>query len=135
MRHITENESNSDSQINLDEVSFDLEAKLKSEAFKDQHDKYLASKAQIEQKLIESNEINVLTDFLTKNRIVGVKYNYALDEEVQKFSTFDCFIELQQAGQWLKIINREPIDRTEYVLEADQFKINEIKAKKKAEMQ
>ena len=62
------------------------------------------------------------------NRIRCFKYNYALEEIVQNFSSFQGFIKLSQDGESLNIINLKPNEKLKYVLEADP---NIVKLEKK----
>ena len=62
------------------------------------------------------------------NRIRCFKYNYALEEIVQNFSSFQGFIKLSQDGEYLNIINLKPNEKLKYVLEADP---NIVKSEKK----
>ena len=56
---------------------------------------------------------------MAKTRIKCYKYNHALDSIVQNLSSQMAFIELSKDFQDLKITNRVPKDKIEYVLESD----------------
>ena len=45
---------------------------------------------------------------------------------MQSFSTFEAILELSKDGKKFIITNRKPNDKTEYIIEADRFKVNEI---------
>ena len=73
------------------------------------------------------SEIDKIKDYLTTNRLAGFKYNYSLNEEVQNFTSYHMFIEFDKSGEYINIINRIPIERVKYIIEADPEIINETR--------
>jgi hypothetical protein len=64
-----------------------------------------------------------IRDTLSKVRTSIIKYNYSLDEETQDHVSYQGFMELTEDFRTLNITNRKPVDHTEYILEADRFKL------------
>lgn len=64
---------------------------------------------------------------MQRQRIDAVKYNYSLDQEVQNFTSYDCQIFVSENGENLIIINKKPIEKDLYVLEADPNALKKIK--------
>ena len=58
-------------------------------------------------------------DYLARNRINCIKYNYALEQSTQNMESYPALIELSKDYQYLKLITRRPNDKVKYVLEAD----------------
>lgn len=57
-----------------------------------------------------------------------VKYNYALDDDIQNFPAFESYFSLKGVGEEdedleLEIWNRKPIENPKYVLEADPKRV------------
>lgn len=57
----------------------------------------------------------------TNKRIPCMKYNHALEDVVQNFSTYQSYIQLKD--NQLLIVNKKPVDNQEYVLEADPAEV------------
>ena len=53
-----------------------------------------------------------------ENKVKCIKFNYSLDEVVQKHVCFDAFIKLSQDKKQLIIANKKPVE-DDYILEAD----------------
>ena len=76
------------------------------------------------------SEIEEVTEFLKKTNIPCFKYNYTLDKECQNYGTLEAILELSSDGKSFSITNRKPNEKTEHIVEADQFKVNEVIAEK-----
>ena len=63
-----------------------------------------------------------------------MKYNYALEDDVQNFTCFEAYIQIQEEGKYLQIVNRKPVENTEYILEADQSIVKAVKDAKQVEL-
>ena len=57
---------------------------------------------------------------MTNQHINCFKYNYALETEVQNFSSFQAKIKLSKDGKELLIINRKPVEKIQAVNEDEQ---------------
>jgi hypothetical protein len=51
------------------------------------------------------------------------KFNYSLDSEVQKFTSFQALIEIE--GDEITVINRKPDEADQFILEADPDLVKE----------
>ena len=60
-----------------------------------------------------------------------VKYNFTLDESIQNFTTYDGYIQLSSDGQELLITNKKVIEDQEYILEADDYIVEQKRQKHK----
>ena len=73
------------------------------------------------------DEINQIRYFLTNNRINCFKYNYAFEEVVQNFNSYQSFIQLSPDGTELVITNRKPREKLEYLHQEDPDLIDEMR--------
>ena len=71
------------------------------------------------------DEIDRIKEYLVNNRLAGFKYNYSLNEEVQNFTSYHMFIEFDESGEYINIINRIPVERIKYIKTADPEKIKD----------
>ena len=85
-------------------------------------EKYEASKKKIDESFNDPSEINTLTDFIKKDKIKCIKYNYALEGSVQNYFNFDATIGLSKDENRLIINNIKP-GRVKYILESDPLEI------------
>jgi len=97
-------------------------------------EKYNKAKAMIDEQVANIEEYIDIRSYLSKNKINAFKYNYALDSNVQNFTTFDAFIELSKDYKYIQIINRKPNEAVKYILEADPEKLKEARLKEHKEM-
>ena len=63
--------------------------------------------------------------FLNK-KISATKYNYALDQNVQNFGCYECYIQLQKNDDVI-IMNKRIIENPKYVLEQDPLEVQRIR--------
>ena len=54
------------------------------------------------------DEILLVKQYLIRNEINCYKYNYSLDDTVQNYSRFKCYIILSEDSKQLKIFNLKP---------------------------
>ena len=60
-----------------------------------------------------------------ENKVKCIKFNYSLDEVVQKHVCFDAFIKLSQDKKQLIIANKKPVE-DDYILEADPNEVRRL---------
>ena len=73
------------------------------------------------------DEINQIRYFMMTNKINCFKYNYAFEEVVQNFNSYQSYIQLSSDGTELIITNRKPIEKLEYLHEEDPQVIDEVR--------
>ena len=71
---------------------------------------YNNGKLRIDREIKNIEEILDINEKLKKHRIMCQKFNYALDEIVQDFSSYPSIIEILNDGERLQIVNRKPIE-------------------------
>lgn len=59
-----------------------------------------------------------------------IKYNYALDDEIQNFGCQDAFIEITENAKAINIFNKKIVLNNDLVLESDPNKIEKLKRQK-----
>ena len=67
----------------------------------------------------ELEQVEDLKRVFKNNKVRIKKYNYAIDDTVQNFSSFDGFLQLSENEKNFIITNKKPVDNPEYILEAD----------------
>ena len=48
-----------------------------------------------------------------------IKFNHSLDSDVQRFTQFDGFMQLDEEGKTITFTNKKPNTNPKYILEAD----------------
>ena len=66
-----------------------------------------------------ADEILQIKTYFIKNRIKCFKYNYALEDSVQNFTSFQGYFQLTEDGEEFKITNLKPVEKLQYMLEED----------------
>lgn len=61
------------------------------------------------------------------NKMHCFKYNYAFEEVVQNFNSYQSFIQLSPDGTELIITNRKPKEQLEYIHEEDPQVVDEVR--------
>lgn len=61
------------------------------------------------------------------NKISCFKYNYAFEEVVQNFNSYQSYIQLSPDGEELIIVNRKPREKLEYIHEEDPKVVEEVR--------
>lgn len=62
---------------------------------------------------------------IREDPIKCVKYNYALDSEIQNYLQYDSLISVSEDGTELIITNKKPVENPDYILDADPNIIKE----------
>ena len=70
-------------------------------------------------------KIKTTIEYLNKTKIDCFKYNYALEDTVQNFGSFQSYIEIK--GEELIITNLKPVTKKQYILDPDPKKVREIR--------
>ena len=81
----------------------------------------------------ELEQIEVLKKVFKNNKIKIKKYNYAIDESVQNFSSFDAYLQLSEDETKFIVTNKKPVNDPEYIYEADPQLIKKAQEKFKLE--
>ena len=79
-------------------------------------------------------EINDIKVLLRSKRLKGFKFNHSLEDFIQNFTNYSMYIFFSIDMTQMYIINRKPIDRTQYVLESDPREVDRMRREEYAEM-
>jgi hypothetical protein len=90
-----------------------------------QRDIYQRRKKKLDKKWSDLYLAQKIRQELIKTKIDIIKYNYAMDKEVQNFDCQDGFLEISENGQDVQIFNLKIVENNQWVLEADP---NQVKA-------
>ena len=72
---------------------------------------YEKSRGKIDELNKNTHEFIQSTTYLQKNKLMGQKYHNSLDDIVQNFGSYSCFIQLK--GMDIEIYNLKPIESDE----------------------
>lgn len=74
-------------------------------------------------------EIDRIREFFSKNKVKIVKFNHSFDEDVQRFTQFDGYMEYDREKKYLKFTNKKPSNNPKYILEADPAEVEKQQKK------
>ena len=76
---------------------------------------------------VDYEEIDHIITLFQQNKIKMTKYNHALDEIVQKFTSCEAFMQLSNNEEELIITKKVRVNKDEYCLNGDPDKIAKLK--------